>query len=182
MNDSVQIVALDGHDGAGKTTLATELSRTLGVVAVAPFSGKVGRWLMQAADSGNVDLTLEIGEQALDTAVKTNKAPVLILDRSWLTVASLVPWSRFQQVWTNWLPTVLCWSSLETTLARLALRNEKPESIEWHKKYLQVYRTMAENENVPILRTDQLSVEECVQLLADGAENGMTNSLGWQKT
>jgi hypothetical protein len=156
MIDIKGVYALDGHDGAGKTSLALWFAPTVGGVYQRPFQGKLGAQLMKAA----------IGKQGICNALSAagSRRPV-ILDRAWMTVASLLPWDDFSTEWDLWIPTVLCWADLKTTLDRLALRTEAPESIDMHKYYIHVYRSLAEISDSCIIRTDLSAIPQCHELL-----------------
>jgi hypothetical protein len=164
MTEPARVVALDGHDGAGKTTIATALAHALGAEYVRPFGGATGHALMAAATAHDHAQVLTIGHDALHDALETHReAPALVLDRSWLTVASLVEPEQFAAAWTLWIPTILCWSDLATTLARLDQRTEAPEELAWHTLYLDRYLELARRFDVPVLRTDTAPVEDCVR-------------------
>lgn len=164
MTDGPRVVALDGHDGAGKTTIATALAEVLGAQYVRPFGGATGHALMAAATAHDHAQVLAIGHDALHGAIETRReAPALVLDRSWMTVASLVETDDFAASWSLWVPTILCWSDLGTTLARLEQRTEAPEELAWHTLYLDRYLDLARRFDVPVLRTDTAPVDDCVR-------------------
>lgn len=169
------IVALDGHDGAGKSTLAVALAARLGGKAVRPFSGTIGAELMNAGESGDVVKLISIGNAAIEKAVSSVSGNVpVVLDRGWMTVASFVPESdKFFKQWGTWMPTALCWAELRTTLSRLAMRcNEKPKSLEWHKHYLAIYPELAKRSGSLIIRTDLMDYTTCINQLARWAMEG----------
>lgn len=149
------ILGLDGHDGAGKTTLAKLLAQRLRGQYVRPFGGSWGAELMRAHERSH-ELTIDTGMAALQAAIAgADPDRIIILDRSWMTVASLVPADVFEQRWSLWLPTILCWSDLPTTLARLDLRNdEASESEQYHRHYLSSYLDCAQRRGCPVLRTE----------------------------
>jgi cytidylate kinase len=157
------VVGLDGHDGAGKSTLAEAVARRLGGIHLQPFTGSSGRRLLVAAKRGDIEQTLRIGEQALQAAldVDAGTAP-LVLDRSWVTVASLVPWPVFQQRWRLWIPTIVCWADLDTTLERLRRREESGADREWHQGYIVRYREIAADTATPVLVTTRSTVEQSI--------------------
>lgn len=162
------VFAVDGHDGTGKTTLARWLAEQVGGSYQRPFSGELGAALLDAAERGDDARVLAIGEKGITNAIAAaaDRQPI-ILDRSWMTVASLVNWAVFSSTWQQWIPTVLCWADLETTLARLSQRSEKTETLDWHRHYLRVYQALAERTGSRILRTDINSLEQCQSILLD---------------
>ena len=63
------IIALDGHDGVGKTTLAKALSDQLNGVYIRPFGGKVGIDLIEAAEAKAYEKVITIGKQAIEEKI-----------------------------------------------------------------------------------------------------------------
>jgi|GEM_PF-1299541 len=166
MNDTSSIFALDGHDAAGKTTLADWLAQTVGGTYQRPFHGRLGADLLNAANHGDVAQVIALGEEGIRNAlVAAGVVRPIILDRAWMTVASLISWEDFLPVWHLWIPTVLCWADIETTLDRLGHRTEKPETIETHSYYLGHYRSLAERSGSYVVRTDLNSISQCHDLL-----------------
>ena len=161
------IVALDGHDGSGKTTLAYALAERLGGTMVRPFAGETGAQLLHAGERQDIDELLRIGATALDACLGPAGDAPLVLDRAWMTVASFVPASEeLFNCWRHWIPTTLCWADLDTTLARLGARpDEHDDQLGWHGHYLSVYWGLAERSASPILRTDQLDTQSCIEML-----------------
>jgi cytidylate kinase len=148
------LIALDGHDGSGKTTLAIAFADRIGGSYARPFSGTLGKELLKAGESGDVEGVVELGQRGLDRAIAEAERFPVVLDRSWITVASLIA-SESLAKWTVRIPTVLCFSDLRTTLERLELRTDEfLEPVAWHTRFLEIYLDIAERHNVPILRTD----------------------------
>lgn len=150
------IIGIDGHDGAGKTTLAKALADRLNGSYLRPLGGKVGERLMRAYAVRDHAQIIEIGEGAISDVLDGSSSRKLrILDRSWITICSLVPLPLFEQRWTLWIPTVLCWSDLPTTLHRLSQRQDEiPETVDYHRHFIALYRECAVRRQCPVLRTD----------------------------
>ncbi|MHA7304835.1 AAA family ATPase [Arthrobacter sp. TMN-49] len=160
-------IGIDGHDGTGKTTIAKNVAARLGMSYLRPFGGSRGQDLTRASQSGDTKEVLRIGALALEQAVRSaeDSGPV-ILDRSWLTVASLVDDRVFHERWTLWIPTILCWADLPTTLARLAQRDEPDESVAAHRYYIARYKELAAANGCPIVDTSQSSEAESIAEMA----------------
>lgn len=162
-----RVVGIDGHDGAGKTTLSKLVASKLGGRYVRPFAGQAGIDLMAAYKEQNFARVLQVGDSALraamDAADETN---LVVLDRSWMTVSSLVPRQLFAKEWANWIPSVLCWCDLQTTISRLNERADDPTEMEaYHANFLGVYLDCIEVHPSPVLRTDQDTVENTLVAL-----------------
>ena len=161
------VVGIDGHDGTGKTTIARNVAAQLRMSYWRPFGGRRGLDLTQASESGDTGEVLRIGAAALTQAIQSadGSGPV-ILDRSWLTVATLVDDRDFHDRWTLWIPTILCWADLPTTLARLARRDEPAESMTLHRYYIARYKEIAEVNGCAIVDTSHASEEESTAEMA----------------
>lgn len=162
------MLALDGHDASGKTTLSKRLAQELGGVVVRPFSGKYGKALELAASSEEI---WSVAMEAIGCA-SNPKSPLEIWDRYLLTPLSMVP-QRASECRGASRTTILCWSDLDTTMRRLEERGEGGEGRAWHLQYLNLYRTLAEKLGIPILRTDQGTVDEIFQKLLAWAKSKM---------
>jgi hypothetical protein len=169
--EAVHLV-LDGHDGAGKTTLAARLAEEVGGVHVRPFGGSLGEQMLGSAERGDFRAAALLARRGIERVLESQPARTLVFDRHWMTLFTLLP----ESFWSDWLPpppTTLCWSALDTTRLRLRLRGEAEGSSETHEHYLRRYRDLADRFGCPLLRTDQLSPEESLEhLLAWAEANG----------
>lgn len=153
------ILVLDGHDASGKTTLAARLAAELGARHLRPFAGAVGRQFTSAANQGNFDAAAAIAHRAVEDSLAAATSNVVIFDRHWMTVFSMLP----EAYWHDWKPlppTILCWADLATTLDRLQGRTQSEADDFDHPHYLTVYWQLARRFDCEILRTDKLGVEE----------------------
>lgn len=168
MIDLSGVFAVDGHDGSGKTTLARQLAASVEGSYQRPFHGSLGIALLSAGNRGDVAEVVGIGEEGIRSAIAA-AGPVrpVILDRAWMTVASLLDWKEFSAIWRLWPPTALCWAGLATTLDRLEQRSEQQETIDSHRHYLAVYRFLADRTKTYIVRTDLHSEPQCHALLME---------------
>jgi len=166
MIDLPGIFAIDGHDGSGKTTLAHWLASQTNASFQQPFRGEPGSALLRAASGGDASKVTAVGQEAVMTAIAAaGTVRPVILDRAWMTVASLVEWKAFGRSWRLWMSTVLCWADLPTTLDRLAQRSEPGETVDWHSHYIELYRSLAERTGSYVIRTDVNSTSESCDLL-----------------
>lgn len=150
------VVGIDGHDGTGKTTIAKNVALRLGYAYRRPFGAERGPELARAAASGDTELVLGLGARFLAQAMEgAGKNAPVVLDRSWMTVASLLDDEEFREHWTLWIPTILCWADLPTTLERLGQRDEPEESTGYHLHYIRRYRDIAQLLGCPVVDTSR---------------------------
>ena len=159
-------LVIDGHDGAGKTTLAARLAEALGGRHVRPFSGTLGALQLWCGERGDAEFTGELARRAIEYAIEQHRdARVIVFDRHWMTVCTLLP----EAMWGRWQPpppTALCAASLPVTLERLGARDEPQESIESHLRYMGLYRTMIERFGGEVIDTSGPADESLARLLA----------------
>lgn len=159
------LLVLDGHDGSGKTTLAVRLADALGAHYVRPFGPPAGERLLELSAQRLYEETLELGCQAVAQAAAAAPDRTRVFDRHWMTVLSLLPeeyWDRFDPM----PPTLLCWSDLETTIARLAERDgtsADAAAVREHEHYLDRYMRLADRFGQQVLRTDRLAPDEAFE-------------------
>lgn len=162
------VLALDGHDGSGKTTLAKYMAEKLGGTYTRPFSGTAGELMLWSAERGDFDFASRLGRKLIERELEVNDANILIFDRAWMTVFTLIP----EVYWAEWeplSPTMLCWADIDTTLSRLGERNEISQDVSYHLMYMQKYQSLAHRFSCPVLHTDRLSVDACIKSLIEWA-------------
>ena len=170
------VLALDGHDGSGKTTLARRLAETLGAVYVRPYAPPSGERMLGCALAGDFEAAWSHAQHAMAHALETcASAPIVILDRAWLTPYTLVP-ERLRSSGPLPVPSVVCWADLSTTVQRLRLRGEieSCDDLESHRQYLALYWRLCERYGCKLLRTDQLDEEQALTQLVDWATSHLT--------
>lgn len=157
------VLAVDGHDGSGKTTLARALAMELGAVYVRPFGGLSGTKFLEAAERGRPADAIAIAQAAIaDTMACVGSAEIVVFDRCWMTVFSAIPHGYFDQ-WQNRIPTLLCWSDLDRTLERLQQRSEPRLSVGWHRYYINRYADLARQFECTVVRTDELDEHQALR-------------------
>jgi len=167
-NDRV-ILALDGHDGAGKTTLGRRLAEALEVPYLRPFGGAGGQRLLADSAGGRFADVSCAAREMVGTALTSVHAPVVVFDRHWMTAFTLVD-ETWWDAWFPLPPTLLCWADLATTLQRLTRRHETPADVSAHAHYVAVYRALAERFGCDIVRTDLLDEEGAFAIARDWAD------------
>ncbi|MBQ0733512.1 AAA family ATPase [Aquimarina celericrescens] len=159
------IIALDGHDGVGKTTLAKQLVEQHNGIYVRPFGGKSGIDLIEAADNQYFDKVSAIGKQAINEAMLAyiDHTRPLIFDRHWITVLSLLP-EHNRICWPHPIYSFLCSAELTTIKSRLSKRtSEKQFEDAYHSHYLNTYLKIAKVCGSTVIETDHISITGALQ-------------------
>ncbi|MFZ4262456.1 hypothetical protein ACFRAE_10445 [Sphingobacterium sp. HJSM2_6] len=159
-----QIIALDGHDAVGKTTLGQLLAAQLNGVYVRPFQGDYGTQLIKLADEEKFEELITFAENRFQEIKKSHIHETLIFDRHWMTVLSLLP-KTYWLKWQDFPKTFLLTAQLDTIKHRLSQRIEKQYSDEYHQYYLTLYQELAKQFAVTTLNTDQHTPLEMLNLI-----------------
>jgi thymidylate kinase len=155
-----EIIVLDGHDGAGKTTLARLAAATLGGTYVKPFDSTLGDMIAWLCEEQGFELADELSRASIRKIMEEHtESPLLIFDRHWLSMFTLFP-VKLRASWFTLPTTILCWTDLETTKARLSTRGEDPGNDAEHEHFIKLYLSLAEQFSVPIVNTTCESAEE----------------------
>lgn len=157
------VIGIDGHEGTGKTTIARGAADALNASYVRPFGGERGRLLSRADEAGDTDGVLRIGDAAITAAIRRS-GPMrpIVVERSWITVGSLVSDEEFYERWQLWIPTILCWADLPTTLKRVGHGAEALEARDRHRHFVDRYRRMAEDRGCVIVDTSNATDDEAI--------------------
>ena len=133
-----EIIVLDGHDGAGKTTLARLAAATLGGTYVKPFDSTLGDMIAWLCEEQGFELADELSRASIRKIMEEHtESPLLIFDRHWLSMFTLFP-VKLRASWFTLPTTILCWTDLETTKARLSTRGEDPGNDAEHEHFISV--------------------------------------------
>lgn len=158
-------IALDGHDGAGKTQIAKALAHASGYTYRKPFHGELGDRIARAWKEERYELASRLALEALNATLSLPPADRLILDRCWVTMFTVLP----RRLWADWpvhIKTVVCWTDLPTTLARIQSRGELILEEDRHDFFIGKYREIASEFNLLVHDTTHTSIEESVAHLA----------------
>lgn len=158
------VLALDGHDAVGKTTLTRALADALGAALVRPYAGTAGEVFLWAAERGDAAFADALARRLVERAAAHAGTDVVVCDRHWMTAFSVLP-EPYRAAWRPLPPTTLCWLPLEETLARLRARGEPVGDVEAHARYVDAYADLARREGCPVLRTDRLDEKACLDAL-----------------
>jgi thymidylate kinase len=161
-----KIISIDGHDGVGKTTLCQLLAKQLNGIYVRPFGGVVGNAIIQLADEKKYTDLLELATKTMQDLYGKYQNALLIFDRHWITIFSLLPKSYWQQ-WHNFPKTFLVTASLTTIKQRLAHRAEKQFADAYHIHYLETYLAIAKTFHCTCLASDEQTPEQLCATIID---------------
>jgi hypothetical protein len=146
-------IALDGHDGSGKTSLAKLIAQRNGGIYVRPFGPPVGDSLISAYNAGDESQVVDIGMRAMHAALATPGGKFLVLDRGWLTIQTLLQ-RDFERVWSVECQTILCHCGLDETIRRLEARDKETEPRTWHDHFISMYLDRARALGVEVVCTE----------------------------
>lgn len=165
-----KILVLDGHDGAGKTTLAQALAAKIDGKYVKPFNDSLGDMIAWLYKKKNYELTDIVSRTAIEKIYDENKeVNCLIFDRHWLSMFTVLPEKYFKN-WGNLPKTFLCWADMETTHKRLIDRGEKILKDDNHQYYCYLYKKLAQEYGVTIIDTTKNTVEESLEIILSNIE------------
>jgi len=164
-------IALDGHDGSGKSTMAARLADELGARLVKPFADTLGdhiAWLWGRSQFTDAD---RLARASIDRFESLHADESVVFDRHWLTMFTVLP-EAYWSGWRNRPRTVVFATDPATTMRRLGARGEDPLSAELHKYYERMYREIAARFNVPVVDTTDSSIENTFEIVLTYALEG----------
>jgi hypothetical protein len=160
-----KVIVIDGHDGAGKTTIASRLADRLGGTYARPFAPPVGAELSELRDRGLTDLMDRHAREAVARVVASTDSHLLVFDRHWPTVLTLgCMHARYalDPAWFPLPPTVICWTDVETTRRRHHERGEVTFPLSVDSYYCSAFRSVALEYDLPVVETTNTSADEAV--------------------
>ncbi len=163
-----RVVAVEGHDGAGKSSVARILADRLNARYVRPFGPPVGAQLSALRDVGAFDEMLTVARRAIHDAVSTAAAPRVVSDRHWVTVLTMAA-LRVGDLTSDWFPlpdTVVLWTDVQTTRRRHLQRGESPSALDRDVRYCAAFRRVSRELGLPLLDTTHRTPAETADEVA----------------
>jgi len=145
------IIAIDGHDGSGKTTISKLLAEAVNGKYVKPFDGDVGELIVWSYKNNKFQFLEDLAFNAIEHIIENNvDKTILVFDRHWISIATLLPSEKIKRYFNKPI-TFLCWANIDTTLDRLLIRKDDQENAWDNKKYCDLfYRLGVENDAIII--------------------------------
>jgi thymidylate kinase len=166
-----RIVAIDGHDGAGKSTIAALLAERLGGRTVRPFAPPVGSILSSLRNRGQLKAAEETAFKEISKLTAEAGSDLLIFDRHWAslqTMLSMFEPYKLSERWYPLPPTILVWTDVHTTRERHLQRGEKPFPRDRDEYYCKSFRQLAADCGLPILdTTNREPIEVVASILSE---------------
>jgi hypothetical protein len=159
-----RILVIDGHDGAGKSSLAGLVARRLGWAAARPFTGAVSAAFYRCLARDDPDQLHAIARRAVARLEALHPGGV-VFDRHWLTMLSVLPPSLHGR-WLPPPPTLLCWTDPVTTLHRVSARGEtRRNDLDLHRAHCALFLEHAQRHGIPVLDTTRLTPRRALEHL-----------------
>ncbi len=163
--DTRHILVIDGHDGAGKTTIARHVAERLGWRYVKPFQGEVSEAFYRHLADGDFEALDAICQADISNVLASWEGESLVFDRHWLTMLSVLPYPLHSR-WRPAPPTVLCWADPATTMARVTARGEeRRNTLAYHQRYCGIFLDLAQRYGVPVIDTARSSPAQAAALV-----------------
>lgn len=161
------VITFDGHDGCGKSTLASRVADHIGGRVVKPFGGELGdhiAWLWRGKRFAEADALARASiERVTENAARAAPGAPLVFDRHWTTMFTVLP-EEFWAAWGPLPPTVICHAETGTLVRRLVERGEDAGDTAEHEHYQDLYLRLAGRaEHSLVLDTTHRSIEDCAE-------------------
>lgn len=178
-----KIFMLEGYDGSGKTSVAKEIAKRLGI-RYCHFFSEYGIQYDIEPLSVTEDELINMTKKALDKALECKEDT--IFDRGLITPISALPekrWDEFKKYFEQ-IPLVMCYANLEDTISRLKARHEDESTWYDNEYWININIKIAQKFHVPIVNTSTSgSLEESVKYAMKyfGLEKNIKNRMSIQK-
>jgi len=161
-NKHPKIIVLDGHDGAGKTTLSMSLANSFDGTYVKPFNDTLGDMIAWLWKNNKFDLADNIARMSIKKILDEYKhSELLIFDRHWMSLFTVLP-HEFREHWLPLPSTILIWANISCTIDRLRKRKEHYGNVKEHSYYIDLYKQLAYEYDIPIIDTSNKQKEEVI--------------------
>lgn len=158
------IVMLEGHDGAGKTTIAKGVSRKMGYTYYHFYDNFDAKYSIEPLSISEDELIALI-KKTLDHILSLDEN--IVLDRGLITPLSVLSKERWHELkdYFDKISVILCYADIDTTIDRLKKR-DIDESEQWdNNKWITLNKEIAEYFNLPIIDTTTTNtIEENIDL------------------
>ncbi len=158
------IVAIDGHDGSGKSSIGAAVAERHSLRFVRPFADSLGDYIASLWQNKRFALASDVARTAVERVLASAGAEGVVCDRHWTTMFTVLP----EVFWHDWEsdglpPTIVCWASTPVTMRRLRERGEDPGEPAKHEHYHRLYRELASRAPRSfLLDTTDLSLADAV--------------------
>ena len=157
-----KIIAIDGHDGSGKTSICKRICELLNYQYIKPFSNSLGDLIAWMITSKNYELANQIAMSAIDKALVENPEANIVFDRHWISMFTVIP-ERLQKEWRDTPFSILCWAEPQITINRLQERKDAGIN-KWDNEYFcKKYMDISDQFQIPVINTSYATVDESVE-------------------
>lgn len=178
-----KIFMLEGYDGSGKTSVAKEIAKRLGI-RYCHFFSEYGIQYDIEPLSVTEDELINMTKKALDKALKSTED--VVFDRGLITQVSALSeerWDEFK-IYFEQIPLVMCYANLEDTISRLKARHGDESTWYDNEYWMNVNLKIAQKFNVPIVNTStsgtlEKSVEYAMKYF--GLDSNIQNQMSTQQ-
>lgn len=158
-----RIIAVDGHDGTGKTTIAKKIAKLYDMKYVRPFGGDIGPLVEWSCRHEKYEFLNDLALTAVEKILEENKETDLVFDRHWMSIFTILP-EEYHKFWK--IPvTICCWADASTIAKRIAIREGEGVD-QWDtEKFIGLYKSYAEQYGIMLLDTSNNDADECMKLV-----------------
>ncbi|SRR5579862_33654 len=161
---TVRIIAIEGVDGSGKTSVANQIALRLGGRCVKAFDGETGLRIRSLNEGNDRGAAEALARRAMrETLMRNDDARLLVFDRHWMSILVHIS-EEFAPNWHPYPPTLLVWADIARVIERLRARGTPPEELERLPRYAHRFDRLAEKFGLPRVETTDICAEEAADL------------------